>query len=320
MSKRAAGETTSKTQSPKSKVLVGTASWTDPTIIKSGWYPPEARTAEQRLQHYASQFPLVEVDSTYYALPAERNSVLWVERTPPEFTFNFKAFALLTGHGTALSRLPATLRDSLPAGFGEDKKQIYMKDLPDDAQRWVWDAFESALEPLRQAGKLGAILFQFPPWFHISRSSKQYLEKCREELPEHRLAVEFRNASWLSDRNAAETLSFLADHDLTYVCVDEPQGFRSSVPLVTAVTNPDLAMLRLHGRNQENWDKKGISVVDRFKYLYTDEELKELAPRVEELAGDAQQTHVLFNNCYSDFGVRNAARLADLIGAVGPSA
>src|SRR5207244_6928241 len=142
-------------------------------------------------------------------------------------------------------------------------KQIYMKDLPDEAERWIWDAFETALGPLRQAGKLGAILFQFPPWFHISRSSKQYLGRCREELPDDTLAVEFRNASWLSDRNAAETLRFLADHDLAYVCVDEPQGFRSSVPLVTAVTNPGLAMLRLHGRNAENWEKRGVSVAER---------------------------------------------------------
>jgi len=287
--------------------------------VKSGWYPPEARNAEQRLAHYAAHFPLVEVDSSYYALPSERNSELWVARTPPDFTFNFKAFALLTGHGAAHSRLPAILRDSLPADFAAGKKQIYMKDLPEEAQRWIWDAFERALDPLRRAGKLGAILFQFPPWFHISRSSKQSLERCRQQLPHDRLAVEFRNASWLSDHNAAETLSLLADHDLTYVCVDEPQGFRSSVPPVTAVTSPDLAMLRLHGRNAETWDKPNVSVVERFKYLYSDAELQELAPRVAELAGEAKQTHVLFNNCYSDFGVRNAARLADLVGAVQPA-
>jgi uncharacterized protein YecE (DUF72 family) len=298
---------------------VGTASWTDPTIIKSGWYPSEARTAEQRLGYYAAHFPLVEVDSSYYALPSEQNSVLWVERTPPDFTFNIKAFALLTGHGTAYSRLPAIIRDSLPADFAEGKRQIYMKGLPEEAQQWIWDTFEGALDPLRQAGKLGAILFQFPPWFHISRSSKEYLERCRQELPHDRLAVEFRNASWLSERNAAETLSFLADHDLTYVCVDEPQGFRSSVPLVTAVTDPDLAMLRLHGRNAENWEKRGTTVTERFKYLYGDEELKDLAPRVKELASEAKETHVLFNNCYSDFGVRNAARLADLVDAIKPT-
>ncbi len=303
---------------PKSNILVGTASWTDPTIIKSGWYPPEARSAEQRLAHYASQFPLVEVDSSYYALPSERNSELWVARTPPHFTFNFKAFALLTGHGTAYSRLPEIIRDSLPADFAAGKKQIYMKDLPEEAQRWIWDAFESALDPLRRVGKLGAILFQFPPWFHISKSSKQYLERCRQEMPNDRLAVEFRNASWLSDRNAAETLGLLADNDLAYVCVDEPQGFRSSVPPVTAVTNPNLAMLRLHGRNAENWEKRGVGVTERFKYLYSDDELKELTPRVAELAAEANQTHVVFNNCYSDFGVRNAARLADLVDALKP--
>src|ERR671924_902380 len=111
-------------------IRVGTSSWTDPTLLKSGWYPPEADSAEQRLAYYAQRFPVVEVDSSYYALPSERNSVLWVQRTPDDFVFNIKAFSLMTGHGAALSRLPQVLRDSLPPDFGQGKRQIYMKDLP----------------------------------------------------------------------------------------------------------------------------------------------------------------------------------------------
>lgn len=297
------------------RILIGTASWTDPTILKSGWYPPQAKTAEQRLEYYASQFPLVEVDSSYYALPSERNSLLWVERTPPEFTFNFKAFALLTGHGTDAGRLPVELRDSLPAGVAEGKKQVYMKDLPLAAQRWVWDAFERALWPLKETAKLGAILFQFPPWFHISRQSKRYLEECRQAMPDLKLAVEFRNASWLQEHNRQETLDLLRANKLTYVCVDEPQGFRSSVPPVLAVTNPDLAMVRFHGQNAENWEARNVSVAERFKYLYDDKELAGWAPKIQQLTGEAEQVHVLFNNCYSDYGVRNAATLADLLEA-----
>ena len=296
-------------------IKVGTCSWTDPTILRSGWYPPQADSAEERLQFYASQFPVVEVDSSYYALPSERNAVLWAARTPDGFTFNMKAFSLMTGHGTQVSKLPPVLRDSLPSSITAGKRQIYMKDLPPDAQRWVWEAFDQALEPLKQSGKMGAILLQFPPWFGINRANKDYIDRCRELLPDARLAVEFRNASWLEERNVPETASLLTANGMTYVAVDEPQGFRSSVPLVPLVTEPGMAMLRLHGRNAENWQAKDVTVAERFKYLYSGEELDELTPRVRELASQAEETHVLFNNCYSDYGVRNAAQLVERIGA-----
>lgn len=290
-------------------IKVGTCSWTDPTLLQSGWYPPEADSAEDRLAHYAAHFPVVEIDSTYYALPAERNAVLWAARPPPGFTFNVKAFSLMTGHGAAPSKLPTILRHSLPEDLA-GKRNLYLKDLPPEAQGWVWQAFDDALEPLAVAGKLGAILLQLPPWFGISREAKRYLEQCRALLPQRRLAVEFRNRSWLEERNAAETLALLADHNLTYVCVDEPQGFRSSVPPVTAVTTPELAVVRFHGRNREAWEAGGVSVAERFRYLYSADELAEWAPRIEDLAGKTQETHVLFNNCYTDYGVRNAADLA----------
>ena len=290
-------------------VKVGTCSWTDPTLLKAGWYPAEADSAEARLAHYASRFPVVEVDSTYYSLPSERNAVLWAERTPPGFTFDVKAFSLMTGHGTALAKLPPILRDSLPPPAAGKAGNLYLKDLPPEAQRWIWQAFDDALAPLAQAGKLGAILLQFPPWFAISRENKRYLEQCREMLPQRRLAVEFRQRSWLEERNAQETLSFLAQNDLSYVCVDDPQGFRSSIPPLTAVTNPALSVVRFHGRNQENWEARGISAAERFRYLYEDQELAEWVPRIGEVSAQASETHVLFNNCYSDFGVRNAADL-----------
>jgi uncharacterized protein YecE (DUF72 family) len=136
-------------------------------------------------------------------------------------------------------------------------------------------------------------------------------------LPQRRLAVEFRNRSWLEERNAAETLGFLADNDLTYVCVDEPQGFRSSVPPITAATAPALAVVRFHGRNRESWEARGVSAAERFRYLYDDAELAEWVPRVGELAGKVEETHVLFNNCYSDYGVRNAADLGQQLRLAG---
>lgn len=299
--------------SARAGILVGTCSWTDPTLFQSGWYPASASTAETRLAFYARSFSIVEVDASYYAMPSARNAALWVQRTPADFVFNFKAYSLMTGHGTTLAKLPAPVRDSLPADFHTDRKQVYLQHLPEPAQRWIWDAFEQALEPLWQAGKLGVVLFQFPPWFHMSRQNMGYIEHCRRMMPQHRLAVEFRNGSWLEERNAPETMNLLKDHGLTYVCVDEPPGFRSSVPPVTAVTNPALAVVRFHGRNAENWQASGITVAERFKYLYSEPELAEWAPRIQELAAQADQTHVLFNNCYSDYGVRNAAQLSLLL-------
>lgn len=212
-------------------ILVGTASWTDKTLLESGWYPPSADTPQARLEYYASQFPLVEVDSTYYAPPNERTVALWEQRTPPWFTFNIKAFSLLTGHPTKPSALPKDLR---PEDGG---KNLYPKDLPAQSYEDVWTRFLSALDPLVGAGKLGLILFQFPPWFTIRRANKQYLLEVAARCRPLRVAVEFRHASWFAGDNRAETLDFLTEHELPFVCVDMPQGHRSSIPPVLAATS-----------------------------------------------------------------------------------
>lgn len=289
--------------------LVGTSSWTDKTLLAAGWYPPDAKTAEARLAFYASQFPLVEVDATYYALPSERNAVLWVERTPADFTFNVKAFSLLTQHPAKVAALPKDLRAHL-----EDKRSVYQKDLPGGMLDEIFEVFRAALMPLHSAGKLGFVLFQFPEWFTPSTDNKAYLEWCLTRLPDYRVAVEFRLRSWMDppDR-AARTLSWLSELNVPYVCLDMPQGFRSSMPPVVAATADDLAVVRFHGRNADTWKKKGISVAERFDYLYEESELREWQPRLFDLAAQAKRTHVLFNNCYRDNGVRNAAQMASLL-------
>src|SRR5207244_11307739 len=115
---------------PLGNIYYGTSSWTDRTLLASKrFYPSSARSAEERLRFYAERFPLVEVDSTYYGLPSERNAALWAERTPPHFVFNIKAFALLTHHPVGARGLPAKLREQLSS----DKKNFYRKDLPPDA-------------------------------------------------------------------------------------------------------------------------------------------------------------------------------------------
>jgi uncharacterized protein YecE (DUF72 family) len=294
-------------------ILIGTSSWTDPTLIKDGhFYPPGTKTAEARLRFYASRFPLVEVDSTYYYPPSEKNSVLWIERTPSDFTFNIKAYSLLTNHPTRVDSLYGDIKAELPEEL-LDKRNVYRDKLPEDAVDEVWQRFRDALMPLHSAGKLGAVLFQFPQWFVISKASKAYIEECVARLPDFRLAIEFRHRSWMREDNRDETLTFLEERDLPYVCVDMPQGFDSSVPPVAAVTAGDLAMVRFHGRNREAWELKGETASERFRYDYSQAELGEWVPRISSLAGEARETHVLMNNCYRDFAVRNASELGDLL-------
>ena len=297
-------------------ILIGTASWTDPTLVKEGhFYPPEAKTSEARLKYYASKFPLVEVDSTYYFPPSERNSILWIDRTPKDFTFNVKAYSLLTNHPTKRDSLYAEVKDALPDDV-RDKSRLYREQLPDDLVEQVWQRFHDALMPLHSAGKLGAVLFQFPEWFVIGRKNKDYIVEAAQRLEDFRIAVEFRNETWLNERNRDETLGFLERHDLPLVCVDMPQGFRSSIPRFAAATAKDLSMVRFHGRNTKNWNMKTETATPRFQYLYTREELEPWVPKVEALAEQTRETHVLMNNCYRDFGVRNARDLGDMLNLI----
>ena len=288
------------------EIRVGTAGWTDRTLIASGWYPPEASNPEKRLRYYASQFPLVEVDATYYALPAERTAAAWAERTPAGFTFNIKAFSLFTQHPTRVASLPVDLRE---AAGKAGKDRVYLKDVETDVTEQAWDRFLAALEPLRLAGKLGAILLQFPPWFPIGRANKDYILACAQRVAPRRVCVEFRNHTWMTSDNQRETLEFLAAHQLPYVCVDEPQGYSNSIPPVLAVTS-DLAVVRMHGHS-DKWTSKDIA--ERFGYKYSEDELSEWARKVRGLAADADVTHVLFNNCYRDWAHVNAQQLTELL-------
>ena len=290
------------------EIRVGTASWTDKTLIESGWYPPEARTPEQRLRFYARQFPLVEVDATYYALPAEQTASAWAERTPAGFSFNIKAFSLFTTHPTPVKALPTDLREAAAGESG--KSRVYLKDVDPAVAEAAWERFLAALEPLNRAGKLGAILLQFPPWFPISRANKEYIVACAQRAAPRRVCVEFRNRTWMTPDNQEETLGFLASHQLPYVCVDMPQGYPSSIPPVLAATS-DLAVVRMHGHS-DKWDSKDI--YERFGYKYSAGEIDEWAPKVRELADSAELTQVLFNNCYSNYAQVNAQELAGRLG------
>ena len=295
------------------KVLIGISSWTEPTLIKEGdFYPKGVSSAEDRLRFYASQFPIVEVDSTYYFPPSERNSVLWIERTPKDFTFNIKAYSLLTNHPTKIESLYKDVREALPEEVAS-KKNVYREHLPEKLADEVWDRFRESLMPLHSAGKLGSVLFQYPQWFVIGRKNKDYILECQERLPDYRIAVEFRHKSWLERGNDEETLAFLSDHDIPFVCVDMPQGFDSSLPPIAAVTSKDLAIIRFHGRDPDAWKTKSERAADRFRYDYSKKELEEWVPKLESLTEQAKETHAIMNNCYRDHAVRSARQLATLL-------
>ena len=299
-------------------VRIGTASWTDPTMTAPGvFYPPDAGTAEDRLVYYANQFPIVEVDATYYALPARRTGELWLERTPPDFTFDIKAHALMTGQPSETKRLPKDLREALPPDVAAQKR-VYARDLPSEVEDELWARFLDALEPLRSSGKLGAVFLQYPRWFFPIGESRDAIVKARDRLGDTPFAVELRHASWFNDKNRDRTIRFLTDERIPYVMVDAPPGTKSSVPPVTLVSSPKLAVVRFHGRRTETWEASGIPVVERFRYLYDEEELSEWVPRIREAAGQAPEIHVLMNNCYANYGTTNAREIADLLAASVP--
>jgi uncharacterized protein YecE (DUF72 family) len=288
-------------------IAVGTASWTDKSLIQCGrYYPPEAKSAEQRLRFYAAEFPIVEVDSSYYAIPGEQTARAWVERTPADFIFDVKAFRLFTLHQTAPRVLPKYICESLP----QTKKLLYYKDMPGELLDALWNEFRNALLPLKEAGKLGAVLFQFPPWFLANKTSLAHIGECVERMQGFRLAVEFRNETWFYERTRERTLAFERSHGIAHVVVDEPQGFKSSIPAIWEVTSPELAVVRLHGRNRETWEKRGLAAAsERFNYLYSDEELVELARPIAALSDKAASVHVLLNTNHEDQGQVNARRL-----------
>lgn len=293
-----------------SRILIGTASWTDKSLIGSGrFYPPNCKAPRDRLRFYASQFPLVEIDSSYYAMPEPRVAQHWVDRTPADFTFNIKAFRLFTGHQTSPAVLPKDIAEALgPVG----RKHLYYKDVPAEILDEMWRRYRTAIEPLRHARKLGAVHFQFAPWVAYHPRSFAHIEECQRQLDGYQLSIEFRNATWFEGPHRQATLAFERERGLVNVIVDEPQGTTDCIPSVWEVTQPVLSIVRLHGRNYETWSKKGLnSSADRFNYDYDTGELTELASKVAAIP--AASVHVVFNNNYEDQGQRNARELTRIL-------
>lgn len=294
-------------------VTVGTAGWTDATLTAAGvFYPPGAESAEARLRYYATRFASVEIDSSYYGIPVRRQAEGWVERTPDDFTFTVKANALMTGHPSEPGRLPKAIRSRLPSALAE-KPRIYGHELPAELYDAVWDTFLSAIAPLHAAGKLDAVVLQFPAWFHPNTANTSLLIDVRRRLGDYPGAVEFRHRSWVEGRTGERTLALLREQDLAFVMVDAPPGLESGMPPVSAVTSPKLAVVRLHGRRAAFWERPQASVAERFRYLYDRAELREWVAPVLDAAERAERVQVTFNNCYANYGTTNALEFLNLL-------
>jgi uncharacterized protein YecE (DUF72 family) len=185
--------------------------------------------------------------------------------------------------------------------------------MPDEVHSEVWRMFRDGLAPLAEKGQLGSILLQYPKWVFPSNESRALIDDAVERLDGWKVAVEFRNGSWLNEKNSERTTRFLAERNIPFVMVDEPQGFKSSVPPELLVTSSDLALVRFHGRNADTWEKKGITPAERFRYLYSRDELAEWLPKIREAAGQAREVHLMFNNCYANYGTTNAREIAALL-------
>jgi uncharacterized protein YecE (DUF72 family) len=219
-------------------VHVGTCAWTEKTMVDL-WYPKGVTSPEQRLRYYASKFDTVEVDSPFYALPVRSYAEKWVERTPADFIFNVKAYGMMTGHEVEERSLAPELREYEFEVTDRGRVRHPHRDMVAAS----FDLFVHAIEPLKDAGKMGGVLMQFPPYFTATtreheRRNLDYIEYAKDKLAGYRMLVEFRHPSWMADGRAHETLRWLAERDLTYVCVDSPQfPDRSTMPAIAAVTS-----------------------------------------------------------------------------------
>jgi uncharacterized protein YecE (DUF72 family) len=293
-------------------VLIGTAGWTDPTLIKPGvFYPRGVHTSRGRLEFYAQHFQLVEVDATYYSLLPAEAAEHWAEWTPASFRFDVKAFPVLTGHPIEVTRLPADLKQAFEAaGF---RARVYPNKLPAELASELELRFRLLLEPLLRTGKLARVFLQFPPWFTATSGNARNLEDLAARWHDVPMAVEFRHKSWLLPERRERTFDLLQRCDLAYVCVDEPDVAAGGVPPILKVTDRRLAILRLHGKNVAGWQKKGASVHERFNYLYSAEELTAWTDPLKRLSAEAEHVHVVFNNCVRNYAVLSAKGLAVLL-------
>lgn len=266
-------------------IQIGLCGWGDHDL-----YPPGTPSRE-KLAIYASHFPVVELDSSFYAIPPIDRVKRWVQDTPELFRFVVKAYRELTGHGKP-------------------------KGAPDRTWKQMVDEMIESMTPLVQSQKLSMLLFQFPSWYDCNKKHVQYIRRVREAFRDFPVAIEFRHQSWFYPQYYDKTLAFLEKEKLIHVICDEPQVLEGSVPLVLHTTHPDYALVRFHGRNKEGWSASGDPNWRdiRYAYCYSDEELLEWVDKVYWLKERVQNVTLLFNNNSQGDAAYNAKRMIQLLG------
>lgn len=289
------------------KIYVGTCSWAEKSFVRSEFYPRAVRSASDRLRFYATRFPTVEVDASYFALLPPAYSRKWVEETPSGFVMHVKAFGLFTGHAVSIARLPPGFADLLPARLREGE-EVRIRDVPEEFLNACWDRFREFVAPLASSGRLGYVLFQLPPSTRYAPDVLEAMHGWARELQGHRLAVEFRHRDW---SRHLEIFDHLGREGLTYVMVDLPD-LPWLMPLVEAVTS-DWAVVRFHGRNREGWARAGASTDERYDYDYSVDELRRWTQIVGRLGERVTRFFAMFNNHVRGNMARNAQALQGLL-------
>jgi uncharacterized protein YecE (DUF72 family) len=289
------------------KILVGTASWSDPGFVEH-WYPKKM-PAGDRLAWYAQHFEMVEVNSTFYAVPDARLVQRWCRSTPDGFTFDLKLHQLLSRHSTNVKLLPP----ALARGAEIDAKGRVK--LTPAIERVMIEQFRKSIEILRDSGKLGALLLQLSPAFSPKMHKLSELDDLLGALGQYRMAIELRNRNWAEGEQLKATLDFLRAHSAAFVLVDAPaeKHFTIMPPDLNEITNRDLAYLRLHGRDVRAYTT-GKTVASRFDYDYSDDEIGDVVQRARGLAREAREVHVIFNNNALDYAPHAAARMRAALG------
>jgi uncharacterized protein YecE (DUF72 family) len=291
------------------RILVGTASWSDPGFVER-WYPKKIPAGE-RLGWYAQHFELVEVNSTFYSVPEPRLVERWCAATPDDFTFDVKLHQLFSFHSTPAKLLPPELqRRAETDGKGKVKSTPGL-------QEALLKTFLRSMSIIHNARKLSVLLLQLSPAFSPRKHQLSELEPLIEMLNDYDLAIEFRNRNWAVGDQLESTMDFVREHRAIFVNVDTPESDHFTVmpSNVDEVTNPKIAYLRLHGRNAKAYIT-GKTVAARFNYDYNDKEIADVAKRSEELAKEARQLHVIFNNNNLDYAPRAALRLRKALGQI----
>ena len=268
-------------------IYIGLTGWGDHNSI----YPSGIKPAD-KLSEYSSHFPVVEVDTSFYAIQSSRNVSKWVRETPGNFRFVVKAYQGMTGH--------------------------QRKDIPFESKTDMFNAFKDSLRPFQDANKLAMVLFQFPPWFDCRKENVDYLRYCKKMMEDIPVALEFRNQSWFNTSYRNSTLSFMQDEGWVHSIADEPQAGEGSIPIVPEATTSNVTLVRMHGRNVHGWTKPKDRETNwrevRYLYKYNKEELLEWKIRVKELAKHSKDIIILFNNNSGGDAANNAKQFQEMLG------